>query len=157
MTNAFACVVSKLFHYKDRSSKCVRMRVEMRRSARVVFSCPLHRKREFIIFRVSTCPSTKKEVERTQNEQSYFFSRLRSRRRRSRFPGASARFPTPLSRARSPFKARAWRGTGRGWRGSLKVGFLFRGSNLNFHSRASVVTLFFLVRFFSTTKKNPHS
>ena len=52
----------------------------------------------------------KKEVECKQSTQSYFFSRLRSRGRRSRFPGASARFSAPLARARSPCKARAWRG-----------------------------------------------
>jgi len=69
------------------------------------------RKREFIIFRASFRSSTKKKkLSAQRSEQSYFFSRLRSRRRRSRFPGASARFPAPLSRARSPCKARAWRG-----------------------------------------------
>jgi hypothetical protein len=71
--------------------------------------CEFVFKREEFFFRVSLLEH-KKKVERTQSKQSYFFSRLSSRGRRSRFPRASGRFSAPLSRSRSQFKARAWRG-----------------------------------------------
>jgi len=69
---------------------------------------------------------------------SYFFSPVRSRRRRLRFLGASARFPAPLVRARSPVNARAWRGQGGGDVAASRSSLVFcLGTQiLNFHSRA---------------------
>ena len=116
MTNAFACV---------------RMRVEVRRSARVgfyvhvlasYFRPPLFfvsflrlpHQEEFCVLGRRSPSSCGQKISRAHSLKSYFFSPVRSRGRRSRFVGASARFPAPLIRARSPFKARAWRGQGRG-------------------------------------------
>ena len=71
------------------------------------------RKREFIIFRASFRSSTKKKkLSAQRSEQSYFFSSLRSRRRRSRFPDASARSSPPLARA-VPVQSARVEGTGR--------------------------------------------
>ena len=62
---------------------------------------------------------------------------MRSRRRRSRFVGASARFPAPLTRARYPVNARAWRGQGGGDVAASRASLVFcLGTQiLNFHSR----------------------
>ena len=147
MTNAFSCV---------------RMRVEVRRSARVVsYVCvlasyfrallffvsflrlPHHRR--ILCFRASFAVSCAQKISRAHSLKSYFFSPVRSRGRRSRFVGASARFPAPLTRARSPVKARAWRGQGGGDVAASRASLVFcLGSQiLNFHSRACLKLFFF--------------
>ena len=129
--------------------------------ARVVFSCSLvfceffasSTPRRILCFRASFAVKLcTKNMLSAQSTVSYFFSPVRSRRRRSRFVGASARFPVPLTRARSPFKARAWRGQGGGdvSRSRAKLVLCLGSQILNFHSRARTRfgrPLFFLIRF----------
>ena len=147
MTNAFACV---------------RMHVEVYRSARVVFYVRglasyfrallffvsflrLPHQEEFCVLGRRSPSSCAQKISWAHSLKSYFFSPVRSRGRRSRFPGASARFSAPLTRARSPVKARAWRGQGGGdvSRSRASLVFCLGSQILNFHSRAFSAYVFF--------------
>ena len=101
--------------------------------------------RRILCFRASFAVLVTQKKLSAQSTVSYFFSPVRSRRRRLRFLGASARFPAPLTRARSPVKARAWRGQGGGDVAASRASLvLCLGSQiLNFHSRAFSQLFFF--------------